>query len=54
MIWHKAIGKDITMWVYMNPDFFQEKIVFRIKEYSLFVVSPVVNVVKLGFKEFHD
>jgi len=46
MIWHKAIGQDITMWQHKFSDFLQKvNVVVGFKKYSLPVISPVVDMI---------
>jgi hypothetical protein len=46
MIWHETIRKQITVWQEKSFYLFKEvQIIFGSKEYYLFVVAPVINMI---------
>ena len=46
VIWHEAIGQNITIWYDKLSHFLkEEKIVVRLKKNRLSVVTPVIDVI---------
>jgi hypothetical protein len=54
MIWHQAIGQQVTLWDKIFPHFREkQEIVFTIIKEKLAVITTVIDMVNLSGFEFH-